>query len=171
MLIKKTRLFINYLKEERWINEMALQGLYLVNYKFGRYTFEKGKPGEYEYRMELLEDNGEEAEEYLNFMKESGIEPIVISFNWVYFRKKTTDEPFVIYTDYDSRKKHLQRVISMLLLIMLANLVVAILNTSFITTPSLSSYVSILNWFAVIVLTIVILQYVKNMRELKRNNE
>lgn len=172
MLIKKRKLFINYLKEERWINEMAAQGFHLVNYKFGRYLFKKGKPGGYEYRIELLKDTAgsEAALEYLDFMEESGIILVAKYSNWVYFRKKATKEPFMIYTDYDQRKEHLQRIIKMLAIIMFVNLGLAVLNTSLSSVSTLNGYVSILSWLIVICLFVLILQYLKNIRELKQQD-
>lgn len=45
------KLFLNFEKEEQWINEMAEKGLNFTGYTFGRYTFEEGVHGEYIYRM------------------------------------------------------------------------------------------------------------------------
>lgn len=171
--MKKRKLFFNYQKEEKWINEMAASGWHLVGYKIGRYTFEKGKPGEYDYCIELLEDapTSEKGIAYLAFMEEAGIERVASSLNWVYFRRKFTGEPFVIYTDYGSRKKHLQRIIGSVAIIVLLNLFTAIYNTVLGTFSSISLYMSFLNWLVFIVTVSLILVYVKNMRELKQDSE
>lgn len=171
--MKKKKLFFNYQKEEKWINEMAKSGWHLIGYKIGRYTFEKGTPGEYDYCIELLEEapHTEKGEAYLGFMEDAGIECVTKSGNWAYFRKKYTGEPFVIYTDYASRKKHLLRVVSMISIIFLLNLGTAIYNTIFGLFSSISFYVSFLNWFIVIALLPLIWVYLKNMRELKQGNE
>lgn len=50
------KLFVNYEKEEAWLNKLASQGLHCVDYVIGRYTFKKGAPGEYTYRIQLLEN-------------------------------------------------------------------------------------------------------------------
>lgn len=43
-------------KEERWLNEMASQGWQLRHPGFCNYLFEKGEPGEYVYRLEMLDN-------------------------------------------------------------------------------------------------------------------
>lgn len=171
--MKKRKLFFNYQKEEKWINEMAASGWHLVGYKIGRYTFEKGVPGEYDYCIELLEDAPatEKGIEYLTFMEEAGIECVASNLSWVYFRKKSTGEPFMIYTDYASRKKHLQRIMGALAIVLLLNLGIAIFNTVLATFSSINFYVSILNWLIVIATVSLILVYVKNMSELKQDSE
>lgn len=41
------KLFINFEKEEKWINNIAAKGLNFIDYSFSRYLFEEGTPGEY----------------------------------------------------------------------------------------------------------------------------
>lgn len=52
--LTKIRFFIDYEKEERWVNDMSQQGWHLVKLGFGYFIFEKGLPGEYIYRNEML---------------------------------------------------------------------------------------------------------------------
>ena len=55
-------------KEERWLNEKALQGWALADVGFCRYTFERCEPGEYTIRLEMHPaDQG-----YIDFMAETG---------------------------------------------------------------------------------------------------
>lgn len=175
MKLTKRRWFLNYQREEKWINEMAAEGLHLVDYKFTKYTFEKGKPGEYDYRIELLADapKSDKGKEYLEFMEDAGVECVTTFSNWAYFRKAATGEPFEIYTDYESRKKHLTRIITTLTIVMAMNLYFAIYNTFIATVGSLNiiKYVSILNWFVVVFFTPIILIYLKNIRDLKQNRQ
>ena len=57
-------------KEERWLNEMAMNGWALKSVGFCRYTFERTEPGAYTVRLEMRgADEG-----YLDFMRESGAE-------------------------------------------------------------------------------------------------
>lgn len=171
MKMKKRKVFFNYQKEEKWINEMAKEGWHLENYTFACYIFEKGAPGEYDYCIELLEDGPktEKGKAYLAFMEEAGIEYVTNSANWAYFRKKATEEPFVIYTDYLSRKKHLQRIITSFSILLAINLAFALFNMSFGLFSSVNFYVSILNWLVVISLLPLLFTYVKNMWELKQD--
>ena len=105
----------NYEKEERWINEMANKGLLLDNYSWCKYTFSEGKPGEYIYRIELLDNksNHPESQAYIRFLEESGVEHVSSYMRWVYLRKKASDGEFDIYTDIDSKIKHYKRVNAM----------------------------------------------------------
>lgn len=177
MTLKKWKIFINYQKEEEWINEMATKGYHLKKYTFGRYTFEEGEPGKYEYRMELLEEDPKmpKSREYLDFMEDSGIECVDVYYRWAYFRKELTDEPFEIYSDYESRIMHMKRVIAIILAVSMLNLLLAIFNTFMGTMnpmPINISYIAAtLGWLAFILTFVVFMKYKKNMNELreKRN--
>jgi len=119
------KLYANYEKEEVWLNKMAASGWHCVDYFLGRYTFEKGKPGEYIYRIQLLEYplTHVESVSYLEFLEDSGVETIASHMRWVYLRKKATDGPFELFSDRQSRIMHYKRIISMLLPLAIVNLV------------------------------------------------
>lgn len=116
--------FTNYEKEEIWLNQMAAQGWHCVDYFLCRYTFEKGEPGEYTYRIQLLDQvpTHVESAAYLEFLEEAGIQAVASSMRWVYLRKKTADGPFEIFSDRESRIAHYRRIIYMLLPLGLVNL-------------------------------------------------
>jgi len=99
-------------KEEKWLNEMSAIGLQLVSVSFGRYDFDEGQPGEYIYRMEMLKhfSSHPESERYIRFMEETEAEHVGSLKNWVYFRKKAGNGEFDIYSDVDSRIKHLEKI-------------------------------------------------------------
>ena len=117
-------------KEEQWLNEMAAKGLALVGVGFCRYDFEDCMPGEYQVRLELLENQlgHAESQQYIRFLEETGVEQVGNYFRWVYFRKKTTDGAFDLYSDLESRIKHLKRIIALILPISLANLCIGFSN-------------------------------------------
>jgi hypothetical protein len=102
----------NYEKEEKWLNEMSAKGMTFIHYTWCTYLFEEGKPGEYIYRIELLKNHARHAESiaYIRFMEELGIECVSTYFRWVYFRKKAADGPFDLFTDYDSKIAHYNKV-------------------------------------------------------------
>jgi len=79
----------NYEKEEKWLNEMSEKGLALTDYSWCRYVFSDSQPGEYIYRIELLEyrPSHPASQKYLRFMEESGVEHIASYMKWVYFKK------------------------------------------------------------------------------------
>lgn len=129
---KVFRLFMDYEKEEAWLNSLANQGWNLVSFTVGVYTFERGTPGEYTYRLELLDNlpSHMESKNYLEFMEESGIECVDTHLRWVYFRKKRADGPFTLYSDNRSKIRHYQRIVLLFGVIGLANLVTATANAS-----------------------------------------
>lgn len=106
------RFFMDYEKEEAWLNQMAAQGWDFVKSWLWRYRFEKGKPGEYSYRIQLLPNwaSSPKSKEYLSFVSESGAEVVETSASWAYFRKKTSNGPFDLFSDLDSTIEHQKRV-------------------------------------------------------------
>lgn len=100
-------------KEEKWLNEMSAKGMQLTDVGFCRYCFTKGNPGEYIYRLELLNHMPHHAESinYISFLEETGIEHIGSLLRWVYFRKKAGAGPFEIYSDTPSKINHYRRIL------------------------------------------------------------
>lgn len=100
-------------KEEQWLNEMSAKGLQLYSVGFCKYVFEEGPPGEYIYRLELLDNVPSNAEsiQYIHFLQDTGAEHIGSLFRWVYFRKKSNENGFDLFSDIDSRIKHLDRIL------------------------------------------------------------
>ncbi len=112
-------------KEEAWLNEMAAKGLGLVSVGFARYEFEDCIPGEYSFRIELLEQFPDHpvSRKYIEFIEETGAEQVGSIMKWVYFRKKTADGPFDLFSDNQSRIKHLQRIILLLFIVAIVNII------------------------------------------------
>lgn len=102
-----------YEKEEKWLNEMSAKGLCLASVGFCRYEFEPCLPGEYAFRLEFLENypSHAESEQYITFLEETGAKHIGSLMRWAYFRKKTADGPFDLFSDNSSRIKHLNRIL------------------------------------------------------------
>lgn len=111
-------------KEEKWLNEMSAKGLPLVAVSFCNYIFEDCTPGEFTYRIELLNNwpTHFESQQYIRFIEETGAEHIGSVMRWVYFRKKTAQGNFDLYSDFDSRIKHLNRLLTLLGVIACANI-------------------------------------------------
>ena len=112
-------------KEERWLNEMALSGWILDKVGFCKYEFIPCQPGEYTVRLEMHEHD----ENYLRFMQDTGAVYVGRMVSWIYFRKKTEDGPFDIFSDIDTRIKHLKSIGQVLSVIGTANLVIGLVNT------------------------------------------
>ena len=111
-------------KEERWLNEMAMEGWALCGVGFCRYTFERCDPGEYTIRLEMRKPDPE----YLSFMNDIGAEYVGRVTQWLYFRKPAADGPFDLF-DLDAKIEHLGRIAKMLWIIGLANLLIGVVNT------------------------------------------
>ena len=78
-----------YDKEEKWLNKMSAEGWQLIKGSSFRYLFEKGEPNEYEYKLELLDEEPDtlKSKNYIDFLKEANIENVGKCRNWIYLRK------------------------------------------------------------------------------------
>lgn len=99
-------------KEEAWYNEMAAQGLNLTHIMPFNYFFEPGVPNEYIYRQELLDrlPSHPESQDYIHFMEETGVEVVCTYYRWIIFRKKAVEGAFDLFSDLDSKIRHLKRI-------------------------------------------------------------
>jgi len=100
-------------KEEKWLNEMSASGLQLRSVGLCTYHFEQGSPGEYIYRLELLDrpPTHISSVQYIHFVEDTGVEHVGSLQRWVYFRKKASLGGFDLFSDYKSRIKHLNRIL------------------------------------------------------------
>ena len=94
-------------EEERWLNGMSADGWHLVKSNGITHHFEQGEPGAYHYQVQMVEQD----EGYLRFLEEMGIEHVGTCFNkmWIYLRK-AGGESFEIFSDRESKLKHLQKI-------------------------------------------------------------
>lgn len=102
----------NWEREERWLNQMSAMGLALVDYSWCRYVFEETPPGEYIYRIELLDylATNPVGRKYIQFVEETGAEFVSSYLRWVYFRKKAADGEFKLHSDIPSQIAHSKKV-------------------------------------------------------------
>ncbi len=102
----------NWEKEEKWLNGMSAKGLALVDYSWCRYVFEEALPGEYIYRIELLDywATNPAGQKYIRFVEGTGAEFVSSYMRWVYFRRKAADGPFMLHSDIPSQIAHNKRV-------------------------------------------------------------
>ncbi len=130
--IKKHKIFWiwDYEKEEQWLNEMSDKGLQLLNPGLFTYTFEQGTPSEYIIRMELLDSfpHKSNAQDYIRFIEGSGAEYIGSVGRWVYFRQPKSMGSFSLFSDLDSRIKHLGRVLQIIFAAALVNAIPFYMN-------------------------------------------
>lgn len=113
-------------KAEAWLNEMSAKGLQLVDINMWKFTFVDGGHSEHTYRLNFMNYyNRHETMEYVNLTEEMGIEYIGTSGWWGYFRRKSSDEPFVLYSNNASKIKHYLRMQNVMIcsnIVIIANL-------------------------------------------------
>lgn len=155
----------NFDKEEKWLNEMTAKGLCLVSVGFCRYEFEDCIPGEYNICMQLLKDSPRhpESRKYIEFLEGTGAEQIGSFSKWIYLRKKAKDGNFELFSDHDSRCKHLSRIVNLILLITIANLLIGTYNV--LIANWLNSH---LNYIGLLNLAIGIWGIIGSIRLLKK---
>ena len=111
-------------KEDQWLNTKAQSGWVLDGVGFAAYHFAACEPGEYTVRLEMHDHD----EAYISFMEECGAEYVGRIARWMFFRKKTVDGTFDIFSDIDSRIAHVKKIGKMLTGIGLANLLIGLFN-------------------------------------------
>lgn len=112
-------------KEEAWLNEMAAEGWTLCSVGFFNYTFERTMPEEYTVRLEMYRNDPD----YLRFLEEAEVEYVGRVARWAYYRKRTEDGPFELFSDIGSRIEHLGRIGRMISSIGILNLGIGVLNS------------------------------------------
>lgn len=159
-------------KEEKWLNKMSSRGLQLANVGFCSYVFNEGPPDEYTYRLELLNELPSHAKSvtYINFLEETGAEHIGSFFRWVYFRKKTSDGEFDLYSDIDSKIKHFNRIRTLIFIVGMLNVMPFIneVNNYFRQDSPLISVISIIQLLLITLLSIGAISITKKIGRLKK---
>lgn len=119
-------------EEEAWLNRCSSLGLQLSDVSFIRYAFDEGSPNAYRYRLELLENLPDHPESiaYIRFLEETGVEMIGRQFRWVYLRKRTDQGPFDLFSDLDSKIRHLDRILKLLVPILFLEVSITLINLS-----------------------------------------
>lgn len=105
--VKKT--FLDIHKEEEWLNEQGTNGLMLIGYRNGEYTFEDVSPAKYQYRIDLPDYTGSKKKEYLDFLEQTGISVVAEYGGRVYLRKNAADGPLDLYTERKEAAKQMSK--------------------------------------------------------------
>lgn len=154
-------------REEEWLNTWAARGWALVDVCGFRYVFEESAPGEYVYRLELLEYTANHAESrcYLDFLRDMDIECIGSYGRWVYLRRRSDGAPFDLFSDVDSKIAHLRR-INVLVLAVLVICLAGGANLLHMRDYPLDALPFVVLWAAVSIL--VACGFVRVARKLRR---
>lgn len=111
-------------KEENWLNEISSNGYHLIKTRAIRYSFDENKQERYTYRIELLENSfsNVKSQEYIEFLKDTGISVVGNTAGWIYLRKEYDEIGFDIYSDIDSKIVHFKRILKLISVIFAINL-------------------------------------------------
>lgn len=174
------KLFIDFEKEEKFLNDMAANGLALTNYSWCKYVFEDAPKGEYIYRLELIEHpiDHQKSQEYIQFMEETGAELVATYYRWAYFRKRAADGNFTIYSDNDSKLRHYNRIMLLFLFVIGLNLFIGVVNLNIgqmVSTafrPPINSYAAIASFsVAILLLLFLVIPLRKKMNALEKEKK
>jgi hypothetical protein len=106
-------------KEEAWLGQMSLAGLHFRGMSApGLYTFEKGEPHNFVYRLDFKSEKDKDFREYLQLFEDAGWSHLTTIMGWQYFRiESLTGKAPEIFTDNDSKIRKYQRLLVFLLVI------------------------------------------------------
>ena len=121
----KYRFYIDHKDEEKWINDMAEQGWHLKKFWPFVHVFEKGNPGEYIYRNEMVIGR---KNDYFEFLETMDVEHVHHFGVWSYFRKKRADGPFDIYSDSTDKIRYLTQINRLFIPACIVNILATIMN-------------------------------------------
>ena len=104
----------DYEKEEAFLNEMSRAGWNLTAVGFFRYIFRRGTPGEYLYKIDMVErtESDEVKESYFNFLTDCGIRVVGEFKDWIYLQKRAADGPFDTKNDTYAKLRQVNKVYS-----------------------------------------------------------
>lgn len=123
------KLFIDYEKEEKWLNEMSNKGYSLVNYNWFNYTFIKCKPSQYKYRILILEKNHKHNDnnDYLDSINCHN-EIITTYKKKVYLRKISNNDDFEIDTDIRIKINYYEKIFTLFYLLAICQFAIGLGN-------------------------------------------
>lgn len=108
--MRKSKIFLDFEKEEAWLNEMSEEGYSLIERSFFEYKFESCEKGKYVYRVEkLAQTKKEDKQNYIQFLEDLGVELVWQQFGWAYFRQEKNESVYEIYSDVNSKVSHYKR--------------------------------------------------------------
>ncbi|MGE8037229.1 hypothetical protein B1B04_04425 [Lysinibacillus sp. KCTC 33748] len=151
------RFFLDYEQEEAWVNNMAEQGWHLKRTMLGYFIFEKGEPGQYIYRNELVKNKNQD---YFEFLETMDIEFISKFGGWAYYRKQKSKGPFELFSDSSSKIQYLKSISRLFISITFLNLLFGFINLNIGLGESTESFlntgISLLNFVVVMIMCIQI---------------
>jgi hypothetical protein len=100
-------------KEEAWLESMSREGWHLQEVGLLSYTFERGEPREWVYRLDFRPSR--KASDYIEFVQGAGWQYIGKMSSWLYFRLPAeAGTPAELYTDSEGKVAKYQRIMGIL---------------------------------------------------------
>lgn len=93
-----------------WLNRLADNGFAMTGFFAGFWHFDPCTPGEYEYQIDLCDRFMGISNDYLDLMRDMNIEYMGKFGFWIFLRRKKTNEPFILYSDVESKLAHYQKI-------------------------------------------------------------
>ena len=106
----KFRLYYDKDKMTEYLNEMSRKGYALRGFFAGFLRFDRCRPGEYAYQVDITEGLFRLKDDYREFMQDMNVEIVCLWGFWAVLQKKAKDGPFVLYTDVESGIEHYSRI-------------------------------------------------------------
>ena len=93
---------------------MAKEGWNLTAVGLCRYIFRRGTPGEYIYKLDMVERTAsdEVRESYFNFLTECNIRVVGELKDWLFLQKKAAEGPFDMKDDTYAKLRHINKIYS-----------------------------------------------------------
>lgn len=103
------KVFLNFEKEEKWLNKMCEEGHALEQISNGYYFFKSCEPGKFIYRINFSSQEMSDLAEQDIPINSTHVEQIATINRWQYFRRPKHFGNFELYSDDKSKIKHYQR--------------------------------------------------------------
>ena len=89
---------------ERKFARLAAQGWLLEKCTYGTYTYRRGAPNEYEYRVQYIyESRDGQRTDYVKTLADMGVEKVGDMGSFLVLRKRADGAPFTLYSDLDAQ--------------------------------------------------------------------
>lgn len=89
---------------ERKFARLAAQGWLLEKCTYGTYTYRRGEPNEYEYRVQYIyESRDGQRTDYVKTLADMGVEKVGDMGSFLVLRKRADGAPFTLYSDLDAQ--------------------------------------------------------------------
>ena len=106
---------------EREFARLAAQGWLLEKCTYGTYTYRRGEPNEYEYRVQYIyESRDGQRTDYVKTLADMGVEKVGDMGSFLVLRKRADGAPFTLYSDLDAQIMDVRRLMRIKIILAVA---------------------------------------------------